>query len=364
MNLVVVGLNHKTAPVAIRERMAFEESDLAAAAGRILSEGMASEAVVVSTCNRVELYAACRPGDSDAGAAGLRAFLASDRGHPVDPAGIVYQHVGRAALEHLFRVVSGLDSLVLGETEILGQMKRAYALALEAGLTGPVLNRAFQRAFATAKRIRAGTHIQRGHTSVAAVAVGLAERMFQDLDRREVLVIGSGDTGAGTARALRARGVRSICVSNRSPAGAEALAAELDARAVAFGDWEAEFAGIDIVLSATGSPRPILDRSAVERLVAGRGTRPLLLVDLAVPRDIDPGVATIPGVFLANIDDLQSVADAASRLRLGEIRRCEEILREEADLWEERRQDPRTTGSPADPACRPPEAAVAVSPCP
>ena len=364
MNLVVVGLNHKTAPVAIRERMAFEESDLAPAAGRILSEGMASEAVVVSTCNRVELYAACRPGDSDAGAAGLRAFLASDRGHPVDPAGIVYQHVGRAALEHLFRVVSGLDSLVLGETEILGQMKRAYALALEAGLTGPVLNRAFQRAFATAKRIRAGTHIQRGHTSVAAVAVGLAERMFQDLDRREVLVIGSGDTGAGTARALRARGVRSIRVSNRSPAGAEALAAELDARAVAFGDWEAEFAGIDIVLSATGSPRPILDRSAVERLVARRGTRPLLLVDLAVPRDIDPGVATLPGVFLANIDDLQSVADAASRLRLGEIRRCEEILREEADLWEERRQDPRTTGSPADPACRPPETAVAVSPCP
>jgi len=364
MNLVVVGLNHKTAPVAIRERMAFEESDLAPAAGRILSEGMASEAVVVSTCNRVELYAACRPGDSDAGAAGLRAFLASDRGHPVDPAGIVYQHVGRAALEHLFRVVSGLDSLVLGETEILGQMKRAYALALEAGLTGPVLNRAFQRAFATAKRIRAGTHIQRGHTSVAAVAVGLAERMFQDLDRREVLVIGSGDTGAGTARALRARGVRSIRVSNRSRAGAEALAAELDARAVAFGDWEAEFAGIDIVLSATGSPRPILDRSAVERLVARRGTRPLLLVDLAVPRDIDPGVATLPGVFLANIDDLQSVADAASRLRLGEIRRCEEILREEADLWEERRQDPRTTGSPADPACRPPETAVAVSPCP
>ena len=361
MNLIVVGLNHRTAPVAIRERMAFEKSDLPLAAGRLLSLGVASEAVVVSTCNRVELYAACHPGDPDASAAGLQAFMASDRGHPVDPAGIVYHHSGRAALEHLFRVAAGLDSLVLGETEILGQMKQAYALALEAGFTGPVLNRAFQKAFAVAKRIRAGTRIQRGHTSVAAVAVALAERMFQDLDRREVLVIGSGDTGAGTARALRARGVRSIRVSNRSPARAEALAAELDARAVAFGDWEGEFAGIDIVLSATGSPRPILDRATVERLVAGRGTRPLLLVDLAVPRDIEPAVATIPGVFLANIDDLQSVADAASRLRCGEIQRCEEILREEADLWEERRWDRSPVGGIATPACRPP---AAVSPCP
>lgn len=328
MNLVAVGLNHKTAPVAIRERLAFPEADLAAAAGRIRSEGLAAEAVVVSTCNRVELYAAPAPSADPMEVAGwLRGFLARDRGPSGDLPGVLYAHVGTGAVEHLFRVVSGLDSLVLGETEILGQMKRAYSIASAAGHTGALLNRAFQRAFSVAKRLRTETGIQRGNTSVAAVAVGLAERVFEDLDRREVLVIGAGETGARTARALRARGVRGIRVSNRSLDRATALAGELQGRAIDFQDWEREFATVDIVLSATGSAHPILDRRVLEPTMARRGGRPLLLVDLAVPRDIDPGVTGLPGVFLANVDDLQSVADAATRQRRGEIARCENLIR-------------------------------------
>lgn len=352
MSLVAVGLNHKTAPVAIRERMAFDEADLAPAAGRVRSLGIADEAVVVSTCNRVELYAASSSVDAPAMARRLTEFLASDRGHPVDLPGVLYTHADTAALEHLFRVVSGLDSLVLGETEILGQMKRAYSVALAAGHTGILLNRSFQRSFGVAKRLRAETRIQRGPTSVASVAVGLAERLFQDLDHRRVLVIGAGDTGRKTARAFRARGVQGIRVSNRSPDRAALLAGELEGHVVGFQDWEREFESVDIILSATGSARPILDHPILERTMAARGSRPLLLVDLAVPRDIDPEVARIPGVFLANVDDLQSVAEAATDLRRGEIVRCEALIRDAAARWDATRPSrrpvprPSTAGSP------------------
>jgi len=334
MPLVAVGLSHKTAPVEIREQMAFAEADLAAAAGRIRALGLATEALVVSTCNRVELYAAIPAGDPAALAQQLRGFLLRDRGYTGDASGTVYTHLGTAALEHLFRVVSGLDSLVLGETEILGQIKRFYSLALSSGHTGGILNRSFQRAFAMAKRIRTETQIQRGNTSVAAVAVELAERIFDDLDRRQVLVIGAGDTSEKTARALRGRGAQGILVSNRSFDRAAALAEELEGRAIGFQDWEREFATVDIVVSATGSPHPILDRHRLERLMAGRRPRPILLIDLAVPRDIDPAVTLLPEVFLANVDDLQSVADTATRQRREEVARCEIMIREAAAEFE------------------------------
>jgi len=330
MPLVAVGVSHKTAPIEVRERMAFTEADLASAAARIRSLGLATEALVVSTCNRVELYAASPSGDPAALAQQLRSFLARDRGQSGDLSGIVYTHQGTAALEHLFRVVSGLDSLVLGETEILGQIKRFYSVALAAGSTGGILNRSFQRAFAMAKRVRTETQIQRGNTSVAAVAVELAERIFDDLDRRQVMVIGAGDTSEKTARALRGRGAKGILVSNRSFDRAAALAEELDGRAIGFEDGEHEVAAVDIVISATGSPHQILDRDRLERLMAGRRPRPILLIDLAVPRDIDPAVTLLPEVFLANVDDLQSVADTATRQRREEVARCEKMIREAA----------------------------------
>jgi glutamyl-tRNA reductase len=326
MPFVVAGISHKTAPVSVREKLAFPEAEITAALGRMKSSGVATEAVVLSTCNRVELYATGH-GDLSVLSRRVRAFLGEDRGFDGDLVPVTYTHADTAALEHLFRVASGLDSLVLGETEILGQLKKSYSVALESGHTGGVLNKAFQRAFSVAKRVRTETQIQRGNTSVAAVAVDLAERIFDNLADREVLVIGAGDTSEKTARALLSRGARSILVSNRTFDRAAALAEELGGRAIHFDEWEREFSRVDIVVSATGAPHYILDRPKLERLLRPRGNRPLLLVDLAVPRDIDPVVTMINDVFLANVDDLQAVADSAARQRREELARCEEMIR-------------------------------------
>jgi glutamyl-tRNA reductase len=328
MPLVVVGLNHRSAPVDVRERFAFPEGCVATALGSLRGQGV-GEAVILSTCNRVEIYAA---GESDLPklAQAVRRFLVTDRGFGPDPGNALYAHADQAAIQHLFRVASGLDSLVLGETEILGQLKKAYDGALQAGVTGKVLNKAFQKAFAVAKQIRTETSIQRGHTSVASVAVDLAERIFDDLAEREVLVIGAGDTSEKTARALLSRGARSVMVSNRTFDRAAALAQELGGRAIRFDDWESEFVRIDILVTATGAPHHILDRARLERLLRARGHRPLLLIDLAVPRDIDPMVAMLDDVFLANVDDLQAVADDSARQRREELVRCEQLIREKS----------------------------------
>ena len=240
------------------------------------------------------------------------------------------QHGSAQSVRHLFRVVSGIDSMVLGETEILGQLKRAYELALRHGQTGRVLNKLFQGAFSAAKRVRSETSIQRGNTSVASVAVDLAEKIFDALAERDVMVIGAGDTSEKTARALLSRGARSLFVSNRSFDRAATLAEELGGRAIHFDQWEREFARIDIVISSTSAPHYILDRPRLERLLVGRHGRPLLLVDLAVPRDVDPEVKLLDGVFLANVDDLQAIADEHVRARREEIVRCDAIVRERA----------------------------------
>lgn len=347
MPFVVAGISHKTAPVSVREKLAFPEGEITAALGRLKSSGVATEAVVLSTCNRVELYAAGN-GDLSVLSRRLRAFLGADRGFDGDLVPVTYTHADTAALEHLFRVASGLDSLVLGETEILGQLKKSYSVALESGHTGGVLNKAFQRAFSVAKRVRTETQIQRGNTSVAAVAVDLAERIFDNLADREVLVIGAGDTSEKTARALLSRGARSILVSNRTFDRAAALAEELGGRAIHFDEWEREFSRVDIVVSATGAPHYILDRPKLERLLRPRGNRPLLLIDLAVPRDIDPVVTMINDVFLANVDDLQAVADSAARQRREELARCEEMIRTTAAEFQGgRRFGPFGVRSPA-----------------
>jgi len=326
MPLVVAGTSHRCAPVEVREKLAFAEADAVAAAGRLRTGGVAAEAVVVSTCNRVEIYAAGE-GDLAALARRVRGFLAADRGFAGDLAPVSYLHSGTPALEHLFRVASGLDSLVLGETEILGQIKKSYSAALAGGHTAGSLNRAFQKAFSVAKRVRTETQIQRGNTSVASVAVELAEQIFDDLSGHDVLVVGAGDTSEKTARALRSRGARGILVSNRTFDRAAALAEELGGQAIRFEEWERAFSRVDIVISATGAPHYILDRPRLERLLAVRGHRPLLLVDLAVPRDIDPVVSMLRDVYLANVDDLQAIADTASRQRREELVRCEEMIR-------------------------------------
>ncbi|MBN8247980.1 MAG: glutamyl-tRNA reductase [Verrucomicrobia bacterium] len=332
MNLLLVGISHHTAPVALRERFAVPDGDAPALLARVRSDGIGEEVVLVSTCNRVELYVATARPSAEA-AAVLREFLIRDRGVGEPLGRELYGLTGQAAAEHLFRVAGGLDSLVLGETEILGQLKLAYQRALESGSTGRLLNKLFQAAFAAGKKIRSETQIQRGNTSVASVAVDLAEKIFDRLSDRQVMVIGAGDTSEKTARALLSRGAHSVIVSNRSWDRAAALAEELGGRAIHFDEWEREFAALDILISSTSAPHFILDVARLERLLARRPARPLLLVDLAVPRDIDPEVRRLDNVYLANVDDLQAIADEHVRSRRVEIARCDAIVRERVQAW-------------------------------
>jgi glutamyl-tRNA reductase len=349
MNVVVIGLSHHSSPVELRERFAFAEAKIPDALKSLRESGIAGEAVIVSTCNRVEIYAASEL-TPDAVVVELRRFLSrwgetpsspnqkpTKSGleglspHPNEPGDELYSFAEPHSLHHLFKVACGLDSMVLGETEILGQLKQAYALAHRHGHTGARLNKAFQRAFNVAKHVRTETNIQRGSVSVASVAVELAEKIFSSLNDREVMVIGAGETSEKTARALLSRGARSIIVANRSHDRAVALANELGGRAVPFGDWAAEFEKIDIVISSTAAPHHILDRAKLEPLMKARRHRPLLLIDIAVPRDIDPEVNFLENVYLYNIDDLQSIADDYLRQRQEEIVRCEAIIAEKVD---------------------------------
>ena len=326
MPIVLIGLSHRSSPVELRERFAFAEARIPPSLQSLRDSGIAGEAVILSTCNRVEIYVATSLEPARAFSA-LKEFLLNchDYREPLNKE--IYTLSEPHSVEHLFKVACGLDSMVLGETEILGQLKKAYDLALQHGHTGPRLNKAFQRAFNVAKHIRTETHIQRGATSVAAVAVELAEKIFNSLEHRQVMVIGAGDTGEKTARALLSRGAAGIVVTNRSLPRAEALAAELGGRAVAFEAWADAFAQIDIAISSTSAPGYLLDGPRLEPLMKLRRGRPLMLIDTAVPRDIDPAVANMEDVFLYNIDDLQAIADDSLRQRQEELGRCLEIIR-------------------------------------
>ena len=346
MPIVVIGLSHRSSSVAVRERFAFAEAAIPAALQRLRDAGTADEAVVLSTCNRVEIYVATTLEATHAFRA-LKAFLVTTHAYS-DPLGEeIYTLDEPESLQHLFKVAAGLDSMVLGETEILGQLKKAYDLALQKGFTGSLLNRAFQRAFNVAKHIRTETNIQRGSVSVGSAAVELAQKIFNDLGDHEVMVIGAGDTSEKTARALLSRGARGIVVTNRSHDKALALAAELGGRAVPFGQWADEFPVIDIIISSTSAPDYVLDRTNLEPLMKLRRNRPLLLIDIAVPRDIDPSVNLLESVFLYNIDDLQAIADDYLKLRREEVARCEAIIRDKAQALLQHPRPPSPGANPA-----------------
>jgi glutamyl-tRNA reductase len=329
MPLLVLGLSHRTAPVTLRERFAFGEARVPETLGRLRTSGVANEAVILSTCNRVELYVATSLEPREAFAA-LQQFLVDCHDFRDPLTDELYRLAEPQSVEHLFRVACGLDSMVLGETEVLGQLKKAYDLALQQNHTGSVLNKAFQRAFNVAKQIRTQTNIQRGSVSVGSVAVELAEKIFSNLAERDVMVIGAGDTSEKTARALLSRGARSILVANRSFDRADALAKELGGRAVRFDTWETEFGKIDIAISSTSAPHYILDRVKLEPIMKRRKNEPLLLIDIAVPRDIEPEVNFLENVYLYNIDDLQAIAADYLRQRQEEVQRCEGIIAEKA----------------------------------
>jgi glutamyl-tRNA reductase len=329
MSIVVVGLSHRTSPVEMRERFAFAEAKIPDALQKLRADGLASEAVILSTCNRVELYIATPKNPAQA-VRELKSFFANVHHQPEPEGQELYSLNEPHSVHHLFKVACGIDSMVLGETEILGQLKQAYDLALKTGHTGARLNKAFQRAFNVAKQVRTETNIQRGSISVASVAVELAEKIFSSLDGHDVMVIGAGDTSEKTARALLSRGAKSIVVANRSLDRAEALAKDLGGRAVKFDDWTREFERIDIAISSTAAPHHILDRARLEVLMRLRRNRPLLLIDIAVPRDIDPEVNQIENVYLYNVDDLQTIANDYLDQRKEEIVKCEEIIEEKA----------------------------------
>lgn len=329
MPFLVIGLSHHTAPVTVRERFSFAEARVPATLQRMRDSGLVDEALILSTCNRVEIYASTSLEAREAFPA-LRDFLTSCQEYRDPLTDEIYTLGEPHSVEHLFKVASGLDSMVLGETEILGQLKKAYDLALQHKHTGGVLNKTFQRAFNVAKQIRTETNIQRGSVSVGSVAVELAEKIFNSLKDRQIMVIGAGDTSEKTARALLSRGARSLLVSNRSHDRAVALADELGGRAVRFDDWAGEFGQIDIVISSTSAPHYVLDRAKLEPLMRVRRNRPLLLIDIAVPRDIEPEVNFLENVYLYNIDDLQAIAADYLKLRKEESARCEAIIAEKA----------------------------------
>ena len=326
--IVTLGLSHHSSPVELRERFAFPESRIPEALDKLRGRGNIEEAVILSTCNRVEIYAVAADRDATRAFLTVREFLSEFHGHDGPLGSEFYALTEPDSLRHLFRVASGLDSMVMGETEILGQLKQSYQLALQNGHTGSRLNRAFQKAFQTAKQIRTETKIQRGCVSVASAAVGLAEHIFNSLAEQEVLVVGAGDTSEKTARALLSRGARGVVVANRTGERSEALAESLGGRAIPFENWERELEGLDIVISSTSSPGYVLERRQLEPILKRRHGRALLLIDIAVPRDIDPSINLLDSVYLYNVDDLQGIADDSLRQRREELDICEAIIAE------------------------------------
>lgn len=324
MEIFCLGLSHQTANVATRERFAFADHELAACCGELGRRPGLGEALIISTCNRVELYAAAP--DSAAGFASVEAFLSSRAALAPDDHKFFYRQLGSAAARHLFRVVSGLESMVLGETEILGQVKRAYSLALGSGATSRHLNRLFQRAFNVAKEVRTRTSITSGPVSVGSVAVDLAEKIFGRLAACRVMILGAGEVSEATSRALMARGAHGIFVSNRSFDRAQVLAEETHGEAIGFDQWHERFDDIDILISSTSAPHIVVTPEKLSHAMRKRGNRPVFVIDLAVPRNVDPAVNNIDGVYLYDIDALRGIASQSMAVRLREIAECERLI--------------------------------------
>jgi glutamyl-tRNA reductase len=306
MRLELVGLNHRTAPVELRERLAFREEKLGEALARLRAEFGADEAVILSTCNRVEVYAAGDP--ERLSPAPLMAFLAGF--NAVDPAALrphLYFHSGRAVVRHLFAVATSVDSMVVGEPQILGQVKQAYLVAAEHGATGKVLNSLFQAAIKVGKAVRARTPIGVGRVSVSSVAVELAESIFGGLASRTVLVLGGGDMAEQALLHLLESGATTALVANRTFERAQALAERHGGEAIPYERLEERLPGADVVIVSTAAPHYVLTRDQLRDALRRRRNAPLLVIDIAVPRNVDPAAAELENVFLYDIDDLEAV---------------------------------------------------------
>jgi glutamyl-tRNA reductase len=315
MALVCVGISHRHAPLEVREKFAVGPNSLAETLTRIRAIESLQGAVLLSTCNRVELYASAT--DPKAALSDLSCFLADLPFRSTDAA---------STAKHLFRVASGLDSMVLGETEILGQIKHAYATAADTGAVDTRLHKLFQRAFQAAKEVRSETAISRGATSVGSVAVDLAEKIFGNLLDHQVMILGAGQTSERVARGLYSRGVGAVLVSNRHHERARHLADQIGGAAVHFEEWQDAFGETDILVCSTAAPHFVVTPEKLAPVLRQRDGRPLYIIDLAVPRDVDPRVGALESVHLHDIDSLQNLARKSTRCREGEFARCEEIL--------------------------------------
>ncbi|MBI4446733.1 MAG: glutamyl-tRNA reductase [Acidobacteria bacterium] len=343
MGLVLVGLSHKTTPVEIRERVAFPEGGLCSAHQQLRRDFQVPESFIISTCNRVELVASL-PEETD-GPQRLKNFFY--RYHSISPPELerfFYSYLHHDAIKHVFRVASSLDSMIVGESQILGQMKRAYAAACEAGSVGAHLNSLLPRAFFVAKRVRSETQIGASAVSVSYAAVELARKIFGNLQGMTILLLGAGKMGELAARNLLNSGVSRILVANRTHEKAAELARQFQGTAVPFEEMGEHLLVSDIILVSTGSDNYVLDKACVQQALRGRRYTPLFIVDISVPRNVDPHVNQLDNVFLYDIDDLQSVIDANVREREQQAAVAEEIIEEEVQNFLR-----RVSSSPAGP---------------
>ncbi len=323
MHLLAFGINHHTAPVDIREKAAFAADKLANALREVTASGAVNEAAIVSTCNRTELYCGL---DSAHDGQVIEWFCQYHRLNHSDVHPYLYRHPDQAAVKHVFRVAAGLDSMILGEPQILGQMKEAFAAAHKAGATGKILNRLFQQTFTVAKQVRTDTAIGASAVSVASAAVRLAMQIFNKISEQTVLLIGAGDMIELCARHLKDQGVGHMIVANRTVERAQLVASQFGAEAISLAEMPSRLADADIVISSTASQLPILGKGAVERALKMRKHRPMFLVDIAVPRDIEAEVSELNDVYLYSIDDLREVVQGNIESRQEAAREAEKII--------------------------------------
>jgi glutamyl-tRNA reductase len=327
MRLFVIGLSHRTAPVELRECLDFGRGGLEAALDALAARGLGREAVVLSTCNRAEVYAVV---ETDSAADAIRGFFSEYHGIEYSRmAEHLYAYKGADAARHLFRVAAGLDSLVVGEPQILGQVKAAYGTAQERQFTGALTNRLFHSAFGVGKRVRTETGLGEGAVSVSYAAIALARKIFGDLSGLNVLIIGAGEMAQLTGIHLQSQGVKQINIASRTLSTADALAQQLSGRAVPWTDLDAALGAADIVVTATGAAETVLRRPRVEEAMRPRRNRPLFIIDIAVPRDVEASVGDLDQVFLYDIDDLQTIVKENLARRSGELQRADAIVEEE-----------------------------------
>jgi glutamyl-tRNA reductase len=329
--LLLVGLSHHTAPLDVRERLAIETEELPGTLKELCARALLSEAMLISTCNRVELYASCESAITASRA--VRDFF-STRLSGKDLSSHLYEHSGKAVAKHAFRVAASLDSLVVGEPQILGQVKDAFTAAEGAGTIGALLGRCMHRAFAVAKRVRTETGIAAGAVSVSSIACELAKSIFGELTGRRVVLVGAGEMSEAAAKALAQQGTL-LTVVNRNQERARAVAQTCGGEARDFDKLSLELVAADVVITSTSSPNYVITRELMQGVVKARRHRPLFLIDIAVPRDVDPRVENMDNVFLFDVDDLEEVANQNIAARKREAEQAERIVEEEVSAFED-----------------------------